>query len=167
MRIVFGVNDGGVPDALGHKLPDSIKNAVFLAEKDIVKMLLAKIRGKLSGDVVQVRTGRYLRSLRSSVEKTNAGVTAKVWTTDPVANILEHGGTIPPHEISPFLGRISGKDKRALHFLGTSGEVFAAVVHSPGAEIKPHSVFKSTYAEEKTEIKSRLNEAVSKATDVV
>ena len=160
VRVTVAVNPGGVPEALGKGLPDSIKKAVVVAEREIVDLLLNKIRGKLSGDVVQVRTGTYLASLRSSVRQTKSGVTASVFAKDPIANILEHGGIIPAHDIRP--------DKvRALHFLGTSGEVFAAVVHSPGAEIKPHSVFESTYAEQKTEIESRLNEAVSKATDVV
>jgi hypothetical protein len=139
------------------RLPTAIRAALRKEASGLVDELLAKMRAKASGDVVQVRSGAYLESFKSQVRETAHGISAKALTSDPIAPILEHGGTQPPHQIRP-------KNARALHFLGNSGETFAMVVAFPGAILKPHPVVQSTFEEEQGDIVSRLEDAIEEVT---
>lgn len=147
------VNEGGVPERIG-ALPESVRKAILREEEEIGALLLGKMQAKASGGVVRIKSGKYLASFRSKVSSTQRGVSLTVGTKSPLANILEYGAEILPHIIKP-------KGQRSLHFLATSGEVFAAIVHSPGATIAPHSVEHSTFLEEKDAVAERLTEAVA------
>jgi hypothetical protein len=153
--ININVNENGVPERIG-ALPESVRKAIFAEETRIGEMLLGSMRAKAGGEVLKVRTGKYLQSFKAKVSETQTGVSLTVGTKSPLAHILEYGAQILPHLIRP-------KATRALHFLGTSGEVFAGIVHSPGASIAPHSVEHSTFLEEKDEVAEQLTQAVGAA----
>ena len=57
-----------------------------------------------------------------------------------IAPILEYGAFIPAHEIDRDTAR-------ALHFIGSGGESFAARVHSPGGRIAPRRVLYDAFAQ--------------------
>lgn len=142
------VNTGDLSGKLD-ELPETVKAALIPEANAIAAMLLGIVKGKAGGDVLQVHTGEFLASIDSKVRVNPKSVSGQVFTKDPRAGVLEWGGKLPPREIAP-------KNVKALHFLGTSGEVFAGLVHHPGAQIKPHSVFHSTYIDEKSDIEARL-----------
>ncbi len=106
-------------------------------------------------------TGRYVESFQSKVKVNPKSVVGQVFTKDPRAGVLEWGGHTPPRDIAP-------KNVKALHFLMGSAEIFAGLVHNPGAQIAPHSVIHSTYLEEKDDVAARLiNAGTQAASNVV
>jgi len=131
------------------RLPDNVKAALLAEAGQISALLLGIVRAKASGDVLQVHTGGFLASIQSKVKENPKSVVGQVFSKDPRAGVLEWGGHTPPRDIAP-------KNAHALHFLGNSGEVFAGLVHNPGAQIKPHSIFHSTYVQEKDDVAARL-----------
>lgn len=149
------VNTGNLYDKLD-ELPQTVKAALVSESRGIAAMLLGIVKGKAGGDMLKVHTGSFLESFQSKVKESAKGVSGQVFTKDPRAGILEYGGHTPPRDIAP-------KNVRALHFMGTSGEVFAGLVHNPGAQIKPHPVMHSTYVEEKDEVAARLISAGTQA----
>ena len=153
--LTITVNTGDLSEKLD-SLPGAVKAALLSEANGIAALLLGIVKEKAGGEVLKVRTGSYLESIKSHVKDNPKSVTGSVFTKDPRAAILEWGGRIPAHVIEPV-------NARALHFLPTGGEVFAAVVHSPGAQISPHPVFHSTYQEEKDNVAARLVAAGSVA----
>ena len=153
--LTITVNTGNLSEKLD-SLPGAVKSALLSEANGIAAFLLGIVKEKAGGEVLKVRTGSYLESIQSQVRDNPKGVSGSVFTTDPRARILEWGGHIPAHVIEPV-------NARALHFLPTGREVFAAVVHSPGAQIAPHPVFQSTYQEEKDNVAARLVAAGSVA----
>jgi hypothetical protein len=153
------------------QIPGAVMKALEAEAGSINAMLLAKMVAKASGGVTQIRTGRLAGSFRASIRKRDTGFTATVKSTDRILNILEGGGTVKPREIRPTSlvdhirgGRSLGSATRALHFLGTSGEVFAAVVHQKGFTIPPHSIVNSTFKEEERDIVERLEKTIETVT---
>ena len=130
-------------------LPDTVKAALIPEANAIAAMLLGIVKEKAGGDVLQVHTGKYLESISSKVRVNPKSVSGQVFSKDPRAGVLEWGGKLPPRDIRP-------SNVKALHFLASSGEVFAGLVRHPGAQIKPHSIFHSTYESEKSDIEARL-----------
>lgn len=149
------VNTGNLNEKLD-RLPDNVKAALTAEAGAIAALLLGIVKEKAGGDVLKVHTGSFLDSIQSKVKVNPKSVVGQVFSKDPRAGVLEWGGHLPGHDIA-------AKDAKALHFLGTSGDVFAAVVKWPGATIKPHSVFHSTYTEEKDDVAARLINAGTQA----
>jgi hypothetical protein len=145
------VNTGDLSGKLD-QLPDVVKQALVGEATLLTELLFGAVKEKAGGDVVKVITGEYLESFQSKVKVNPKSVSGQVFTKDPRAGVLEWGGHTPPRDIAP-------KNVKALHFLGSSGEVFAGLVHNPGAQIKPHSVLNSTLQEQKDDIQARLTAA--------
>ena len=155
LMLKITVNIGDAEDKLD-KLPDLVKTALKSEADVIAAILLSIIKGKAGGDVLEVHSGKYLASISSRVRVNPKSVSGSVFSKDPRAGVLEWGGKLPPRDIRP-------SNVEALHFLMSGSEVFAALVHHRGAVIKPHSVFHSTYLEQKTDILARLIAAGSVA----
>src|SRR5579863_6402182 len=149
------VNTGDLSQKLD-SLPASVKAALQGESESIAAFLLGIVRGKASGDVLQEHTGEYVASIKSKTRVNPKSVSGQVYSSDPRAGILEWGGRLPAREIVP--SRV-----KALRFLASSGDIFAGLVHWPGAQIKPHSIFHSTYVDEKDDIAARLIAAGTEA----
>lgn len=139
-------------------------------ENELVAELVARARAKAEGDVLQVRSGKFVDSIHGDVVlenpdahrslagmfaaggTTHEGVFAEVLSDDPIAHVLEYGATIPPHEIDVSTAH-------ALRFFGHEGVVFAASVAFPGAEIPPHSTIHAAFVEMEDEIVEKLESA--------
>jgi|GEM_PF-2587774 hypothetical protein len=145
------VNTGDLSGKLD-RLPDVVKDALVGEVTLLTELLYGAVKEKAGGDVLKVITGTYLESFQEKVKVNPKSVVGQVFTKDPRAGVLEWGGHTPPRVIA-------AKNVRALHFLATSGELFAAVVHHPGANIKPHSVLNATLQEQKDDIQARLTAA--------
>jgi hypothetical protein len=129
-----------------------VRRALVEEERILEERVLARAR-QLAGTLRRVRTGGYVSSFQGRIDDVAGGVIARVYSNAKGANILEWGGVIPAHDITPA-------HARALHFASfLSGDVFAARVHDPGAKIKGKPVLHQALAEMQSEILTGLVEA--------
>ena len=141
-------------------MPDRVRQALSSKANVLAVALEAKIQQKLSGGVLNTRTGALASSIIATVDESSADVSARIGTSGDVkyAAIQEFGGTIPPHEIVP--------DKaKALAFAIGGKQVFAARVNLPTVTLPERSYLRSSLAEMAEEIAEGLSEAVIEAID--
>jgi len=139
-------------------MPDRVRQALSNKANVLAVALEAKIQQKLSGGVLNTRSGALASSIIAAVDESSAGVSVRVGTSGDVkyAAIQEFGGTIPPHEIVP--------DKaKALAFAVGGKQVFAARVNLPAVTIPERSYLRSSLAEMAGEIAEGLSDAVVEA----
>ena len=65
--------------------------------------------------------------------ETSDGVVGVLASGSPLAAIIEHGASIPAFDIVPSAAK-------AMHFDGDAGQVFAKMVHFPGARLPPRPI---------------------------
>lgn len=137
-------------------MPAKVHAALLKKVNALALKLEAKIKNeKLSGQVLNVRSGALRRSIFSQVTDTETAVTGKVASSGDVkyAAVHEFGGKIPPHDIFPVKAA-------ALAFMMNGKQVFFKHVHHPGATMPEQSFMRSSLAEMKDEIVSGLKQAV-------
>ncbi len=89
---IFG--DGETVAKMG-RLNKAGKDAVRMSVQRLTLRLLAKVKAdKLSGQVLNVRTGRLRRSINQRVEVNGQGAYGKVGTPVKYGRIHEFGGTV-------------------------------------------------------------------------
>jgi phage gpG-like protein len=140
-------------------MPDQVRQALSSKANMLAVALEAKIQQKLSGGVLNMRSGALASSIIATVDESAADVSVRIGTSGDVkyAAIQEFGGTIPPHAIVP--------DKaKALAFVVGGKHVFAARVNLPAVTIPERSYLRSSLAEMAGEIAEGLSEAVVEAT---
>jgi len=137
-------------------LPDELRIALNRKVTALTLKLEAKIKGKLSGEVLKVRTGNLRRSIHSRVEQTATSVTGTALSSGDVkyAGIHEYGGQTKAHIIE-------AKNGKALAFQMGGKQVFARRVHHPGSKIPERSYLRSSLKDMRDEIITGLNEAVA------
>jgi phage gpG-like protein len=128
--------------------------AVADASAALADQLYALVEAKLSGEVLQSRTG----ALAASVEVegpalADAGVLTSVSAGTRYAAIQEYGGVTAPHDILPSRAR-------ALAFVMGGRQVFAARVHHPGSHIPERSYLRASLAEMAPAIEAGMRAAV-------
>jgi phage gpG-like protein len=116
--------------------------------------LEARIRGKLSGEVLHVRSGALLGSINTEVEDDDGSINITAGSSGvPYAAILEHGGKTAAHEI------VAVKAK-ALAFLMGGARVFAKSVHHPGSLIRAYAYLSGTLDEAAGDMEANLTHAI-------
>jgi phage gpG-like protein len=139
-------------------MPDRVRQALSSKANVLAVALEAKIQQKLSGGVLNMRSGALANSIIATVDESSADVSVRIGTSGDVkyAAIQEFGGTIPPHEIVP--------DKaKALAFAMGGKQVFAARVNLPAVTMPERSYLRSSLAEMVAEIREELSGAVTEA----
>jgi phage gpG-like protein len=139
-------------------MPDRVRQALSSKANVFAVALEAKIQQKLSGGVLNTRSGALASSIIATVDESSADVSVRIGTSGDVkyAAIQEFGGTIPPHEIVP--------DKaKALAFAAGGKQVFAARVNLPAVTMPERSYLRSSLAEMATEITGELSQAMVEA----
>ena len=139
-------------------MPDRVRQALASKANVLAVALEAKIQQKLSGGVLNMRSGALASSIIATVDESSADVSVRIGTSGDVkyAAIQEFGGTIPPHEIVP--------DKaKALAFIVGGKQVFAARVNLPAVTMPERSYLRSSLAEMAGEIAEGFSGAVSEA----
>ena len=139
-------------------MPDQVRQALSSKANMLAVALEAKIQQKLSGSVLNTRSGALANSIVATVDESAANVSVRIGTSGDVkyAAIQEFGGTIPPHEIVP--------DKaKALAFAIGGKQVFAARVNLPAVTLPERSYLRSSLAEMAGEIREGLSGAVAEA----
>jgi phage gpG-like protein len=116
--------------------------------------LEALIQQKLSGEVLQIRSGALAASIISSIENDGSDTSVSISSTGvPYAAIQEFGGKTAAHDI------VAVKAK-ALAFSMGGDQIFAKSVHHPGSTIPARSYLGSSLAEMRDEIESGFKQAI-------
>ena len=123
--------------------PAAIQSALAAKAAGLAERLRAHVADdKLSGQVLQSRTGALKASIAAEVDDAAGQVIARVFSSSDLkyAAIQEYGGHTAPHDIVP--------DKaKALAFLVHGAPVFAKIVHHPGSQIPARSYLRSALAD--------------------
>jgi phage gpG-like protein len=141
-------------------LPERLREALSAKATLLAAELEAKVQQKLAGEVLQSRSGALARSIVTSIEEEDAGVSVSIASNGDVkyAAIHEFGGTIPPHEIVP--------DKaKALAFVLGGKNVFATRVNLPAVTMPERTYLRSSLSEMADQIREELSAAVGEAVD--
>ena len=136
-------------------MPARVHDALLKKVTVLALQLEAKVKQKLSGDVLNVKTGALRRSIFETVDESASSVVGKVASAGDVkyAAIHEFGGTIPAHEIVP-------SKAKALAFVIGGKQVFAARVQIPDVQMPERSFLRSALGEMEPQIVEGLREAV-------
>lgn len=145
------VDDSTLNLKLG-KLEPEVHDALVVACTIDAGELLGRMQSLASGDLVQVRSGKFVKSFKASVRQRQNRVQATVGSKSPIAHILEGGASIPAHDILP-------KDKQALLMRMRTGNIFAARVKSPGGKIDARMVVHTAFDQMKSDIEADLIQA--------
>jgi phage gpG-like protein len=127
----------------------------LLGQADALRGALeARIQQKLSGEVLQIRSGALAASIISSIENDGSDTSVSISSTGvPYAAIQEFGGKTAAHDIVAVKAKV-------LEFSAGGGQVFARTVHHPGSTIPSRSYLGSSLAEMRDEIESGFKQAV-------
>lgn len=140
-------------------LPDAVEQAVAARSAALAAQLLERVRSRLSGGVLHVRSGALLASIGVDGPRIEGGrVVTTVFSGGYLkyAAIQEYGGVTSPHEILPVRAR-------ALAFMAGGEQVFARVVRHPGSHIRAAAYLRSSLAEMADAIESGMAEAARDA----
>lgn len=143
-----------------HGMPAVVQAVVQAKVMALTLKLEARVKEKLSGQVLNVRSGALRRSIASKVEAIATAIIGKVFSSGDVkyARIHEMGGKTKAHVIEP-------KNKKALAF-GTfvsmsqwglfASNVIVRKVNHPGSVIPKRSYLGSSLKDMATEITTGL-----------
>jgi phage gpG-like protein len=136
-------------------MPNKVKASLERKVTALAYQLLAKVKGKLSGEVLKVRSGLLRDSAFERVLSTATSVTGQVVEPGsvPYAAIHEFGGTINVPEIVPVKAK-------ALMFQAGGATVFAARTRAHTVTMPERSYMRSSLADMEQQIREGLNEAV-------
>ena len=146
-------------DATLDGLPAAVVAAVAARSAALADQLLTRVRSKLSGGVLQRRTGALAASIGVDgprIEGDRVVTTLFSGGDLKYAAIQEYGGVTSPHDILPSRAK-------ALAFLTGGEQVFARIVHHPGSHIPERSYLRSSLAEMAAEIDAAMKAAVINA----
>jgi len=136
-------------------MPQKLHDALLRKVTVLALKLEAKVKGKLSGEVLNVKTGALRRSIFSEVDDNVTSIIGKVASSGDVkyAAIHEFGGKTAAHDIIP-------SKAQALAFMMEGKMKFASVVHHPGSVMPERSYLRSSLADMKQDIIDGLTQAV-------
>lgn len=139
-------------------MPAKVHDALVTKVSSLRLQLEAKIKSKLSGQVLNVRTGALRASIFSETIDEKDAVYGRAASSGDVkyAGIHEFGGKTPAHDIVPTKAQ-------ALAFVVGGKQVFAKAVHHPGSNMPERSFMRSSLKDMRGEIVSGLEQAVKKA----
>jgi phage gpG-like protein len=135
-------------------MPERLRDALSSKANILAAALQAKIQDKLSGTVLNSKTGALARSIVATIDDSSADLSVTIASAGDIkyAAIQEYGGTIPPHEILP--------DKaKALAFTIGGKQAFAARVNLQAITLPERSYMRASLAEMADEIRTDLNAA--------
>jgi phage gpG-like protein len=136
-------------------MPERVRRALVTKVTMLALKLEAKVKQKLSGEVLNKRSGALRRSIFNEVTETGSGVIGKVASSGDVkyAAIHEFGGTINVPEITA-----KGK---ALAFMRDGKMVFYKKVAAHTVTMPERSFLRSSLSDMREEITVDLTDAVN------
>jgi len=144
---------------LGKKFRDTIPNIQSGVQKEIMRLALkmtGKVMGKLSGDVLRVRTGRLRRSIHPEWDFRQGYSGTTVGTNVEYAGIHEYGfsGSVQVKSFQREMTRAFGKP--------ISPTQVTVRAHTRNVNMPERSFLRSTLREMNSEITDSLQVAVTK-----
>jgi phage gpG-like protein len=140
-------------------LPAALMAKIDAKTRELAEALAVRVREqKLSGQVLQTRSGALKASIVAEVANDGETITASVGSVGDIkyAAIQEYGGRTAAHDILP--------DKaQALAFIVGGGLRFARHVHHPGSTLPARGYLSSALAEQQAEIVAELTDAAAQA----
>lgn len=142
-------------ESMPGRLRDALLRKMHVVTQDIRNYIVTQ---KLSGQVVNKRTGNLQRSITPDVSSSGSSVTGKVFSSGDVkyAGILEYGGQTAPHEI------VATK-AQALAFMMGGKQVFFKRVNHPGSKIEARRFMRDSLKEETPYIRDQIQAAANEA----
>ena len=137
-------------------LPTRLRQGLRRTVARLGTALRRRAQDKVSGEVLQVQSGRLRESITAAVEEGGTAITARIGSDAPYAAIHEYGGTTRAH-------LIEAKNAQSLAFLVGGKRVFAKRVFHPGSHVPERSFLRSALAEFAPEISAELAEAAGEA----
>jgi phage gpG-like protein len=140
-------------------LPTEVIRDLSTKATALAEALGEKVRGdKLSGQILNARSGDLRASIVSEVTVNGDGIVASVGSVGDIkyATIQEYGGRTAAHEI------LANKAS-ALAFMIGGAQHFAKRVEHPGSIIPERSYLRSSLEEMRAEIVATLAESVGEA----
>jgi phage gpG-like protein len=152
--LTLGLAGAEALDARLDAFPAQLRNDLAAKAAMLAAALVDKVRNdKLSGQVLNARSGDLRDSIVSEVTIDGAGVTASVGSVGvKYAAIQEYGGKTSAHEILPAKAN-------ALAFMVGGALHFARRVEHPGSLMPERSYLRSSLAEMMAEIVAALAES--------
>lgn len=141
------------------RMSDAVRVALRGEIVSLTQQLAQRVKAKLSGQVLNKRSGRLYNSVQTELIEDAQQVYGQVSAGKgvPYAKIHEYGGRTKPHVILPKNGKV-------LRFVSKSGDVvFATRVNHPGSLIPERSYMRSSLTEMRDEIVERLTKATVNA----
>lgn len=155
-------------------MPGSIRSHVRRAIQVLIIQMLGTVKNKLTGPVLNVKTGLLRRSVNQRLEEVDQGGQANVSSvirgtvgtnkrTVPYAAIHEFGGRTRPHVIEAKPGKYLAFRSTAGGFLrgNKDGMVFTKRVNHPGSVMPERSYLRSTLREYEPTARRKISEAVA------
>ncbi len=136
-------------------LPDRLLNVLFNKSSSLTDLLKQKVGEKLSGEVLQSKTGTLLNSIASEVNEDGDSISSSIFVDGdvPYAAILEYGGTTKSHIIE-------ATQAKALAFMSNGKQMFAKYVNHPGSVIPEYSYLRSSLADMNDDILDEMSGAI-------
>ena len=137
-------------------MPGKLQAALLQKVSMLALKLEERVKRKLSGEVLNVKTGDLRRSIANKVEQSAHAVIGTVYSSGDVkyAAIHEFGGTTKAHVIEAV-------NAKALAFSMGGQQVFAKRVNHPGSKIPERSFLRSSLADMRDEITEGLHRTVA------
>jgi phage gpG-like protein len=146
-------------DALGARLavlPQTVAARLAREVERLGGILRDRVERKLSGEVLQQRSGRLAGSIAVEMAREGLAASASVSSDAPYAAIHEYGGVIPAREILPV-------SARALAFPWRGRQRFFKRVQLPAVTMPERSFMRSALDETAPEIRAALEAAAAEA----
>lgn len=134
-------------------LPETLAASLAAEVERLAGVLRDRVERKLSGEVLQQRSGRLAGSIAVAIERSGLAVSARVSSDAPYAAIHEYGGSLPAREILP-------KSARALAFPWRGQQRLFRRVSLPSVVMPERSFMRSALAEIEPELRAAV-EAVA------
>lgn len=141
-------------DSMPVRLQDALRSKADFLAKYLQRYIVTQ---KLSGQVLNKRTGALQRSITQQVTASTDSVTGKVYSDGSVdyAGIHEYGGKTNPHVIE-------AKGGKALAFNWNGKAVFFRKVNHPGSNMPERSFMRSSLDDNRDYIIAELQRTVDK-----
>lgn len=139
--------------------PDILRDEETREVTDLTLALLGRIRAKAAGELIKVDTGKLASGFRPSVRVSKGTVRGRVRNSGvPYFGVINFGGELQARVIEAKIGR-------ALRFMATEGELFAAMVHHPAYKVGRHEVMYSSLDEMRSDAQEGMRRAVDLAVE--
>jgi phage gpG-like protein len=134
-------------------MPDKLRAAFLKKTYALAEKLKSKVQQNLTNRILNIRTGKLVRSIFEQVTNSTNEVSGRVYSSGvPYAAIQEYGGQTKAHIIEAANGK-------ALAFNMGGKQVFFKRVNHPGSNIPAHRYMGQAFDAMKPEISSGYQEA--------